>query len=44
MLAPAPVLMLAVRSLHSYAFGPCARIANANLSLGKGHDALESFC
>ena len=44
MLAPAPVLMLAVRSLHSYAFGSCARIANANLCLGKGHDALESFC
>ena len=40
-LVSAPVLMLASRSLHSYAFGACACIFSENQSLGKSRNAFE---
>ena len=39
-----PVLMLASRSLHSYAFGTCACIASENQSFAMSRNAFESFC
>ena len=42
-LVPAPVLMLASKSLHSYTFGACAYIASENQSLAMSRNAFESF-